>query len=83
MPVAGWSIQIGAYQDRASTDRALYKAIQTLPSPLNKGTAMIVPLRTTDATWVFRARIGGYSREQAMQACRHLDDCLTISPSSN
>lgn len=83
MPAVGWSIQIGAYQDRSSTDQALYKAIQKLPSPLNRGTAIIVPLKTSDSSWVFRARIGGYTKEQALQACRYLDDCLTISPSSN
>jgi D-alanyl-D-alanine carboxypeptidase len=75
-----WSIQIGAFQDRVSTDRVLYTAIKSLPSPLNKGNPVIVPLRTADASWVFRARIAGYSREQAVQACRYLDDCLTISP---
>ena len=75
-----WSIQIGAFQDRVSTDQVLYRAIKSLPSPLNKGNPVIVPLRTADASWVFRARIAGYSREQAIQACRYLDDCLTISP---
>lgn len=78
-----WSIQIGAFQDRVSTDQALYKALQKLPSPLNRGNAIIVPLRTAEATWMFRARIAGYTREQALQACRYLDDCLTISPSAN
>lgn len=75
-----WSIQIGAFQDRTSTDQVLYRAIKSLPSPLNKGMPVIVPLRTADASWVFRARISGYNREQAIQACRYLDDCLTISP---
>lgn len=79
----GWSVQIGAFQDRLSTDQAIYRAIQKLPAPLNRGNAMIVPLRTVDATWMFRARIGGYTKEQALQACRYLDDCLTISPSAN
>lgn len=80
---AGWSIQIGAFQDRVSTDQAIYKALQKLPTPLNRGNALIVPLRTADATWMFRARIGGYTKEQAMLACRYLEDCLTISPSAN
>lgn len=80
---AGWSIQIGAYQDRVSTDQALYRATQKLPAPLNKGTALVVPLRTASETWVFRARIGGYTKEQALQACRYLDDCLTLSPGAN
>lgn len=79
----GWSVQIGAFQDRLTTDQAIYRAIQKLPSPLNRGNPMIIPLRTAEATWMFRARISGYTREQAMQACRYLDDCLTISPTAN
>jgi D-alanyl-D-alanine carboxypeptidase len=79
----GWSVQIGAYQDRPSTDQALYKATQKLPAPLNLGEAMIIPLKTSQSTWVFRARIGGFTKEQALQACRYLDDCLTISPTAN
>lgn len=80
---SSWSIQIGAFQDRITTDQAIYRALQRLPSPLNRGNAQVVPLRTAEATWMFRARIAGYTREQAMQACRYLDDCLTISPSAN
>jgi D-alanyl-D-alanine carboxypeptidase len=79
---ATWSIQIGAFQDRVSTDQVIYRALQKLPAPLNRGRPVIVPLRTAEASWVFRARIAGYSREQAVQACRHLQDCLTIAPQS-
>lgn len=78
-----WAIQIGAFQDRVSTDQVLYRALKSLPSPLNRGNPVIVPLRTADASWVFRARIAGYSQQQAIQACRYLDDCLTISPQAN
>jgi len=78
-----WSIQIGAFQDRVSTDQALYRALKSLPAPLNRGNAVIIPLRTAEATWVFRARIAGYTQDQAIQACRYLDDCLTVSPHTN
>lgn len=80
---AGWSIQIGAYQDRVSTDQALARATQKLPAPLNKGTALVVPMKTAANTWVFRARLGGYTKEQAQQACRYLDNCLPLSPGAN
>lgn len=82
-PAPGWSVQIGAYQDRTGTDRALYQAVQKLPVPLNKGTPLVVPLKTSSSTWMFRARIGGYTKEQALQACRYLDQCLPISPGTN
>ena len=78
-----WAIQIGAYQDRVSTDQALFRALKKLPAPLNQGTALVVPLRTSDARWVFRARIEGYTRDQAIEACKHLRDCLTVSPNAN
>ena len=78
-----WSIQIGAFQDRISTDQAIYRALQQLPAPLNRGEAIVMPLRTSEAKWVFRARIGGYSKVQAEQACRVLTNCLVISPAVN
>lgn len=79
----GWSIQVGAYQDRISTDQAIFNAIRKLPSPLNRGRPLVIPLRTANNAWVFRARITGFTYEQAMQACRYLDDCLTLSPMAN
>lgn len=78
-----WSVQIGAYQDRVGTDQALYRALKNLPEPLNRGTPQVIPLRTSDSSWMFRARIAGYTREQATKACTYLKDCLTIAPSSN
>lgn len=78
-----WSVQIGAYQDRVSTDQAIYRALKTLPAPLNRGSAMVVPLRTSDARWVFRARIAGYTRAEALKACQYLDDCHPVAPSPN
>ena len=81
---SGWSVQVGAFQSRVATDQALYKAMNKLPAPLNsRATAMIVPLRTADANWVFRARLSGFTQAEAQQACSHLQDCLTISPQAN
>jgi D-alanyl-D-alanine carboxypeptidase len=78
-----WAVQIGAYQDRVSTDQALYRALKDLPAPLNRGNPVIVPLRSSDASWVFRARIAGYTRAQAIEACKHIENCLPISPNAN
>lgn len=85
-PAAGtdtWAVQIGAYQDRVSTDQVLYRAIKKLPAPLNKGNPVVVPIRTSDARWVFRARIGGYTRAEAIKACQHLADCHPVAPNAN
>jgi len=78
-----WAVQIGAYQDRVGTDQAIFRALKKLPAPLNRGTPQIVPLRTSSATWVFRARIGGYTQAQANKVCSYLNDCLPISPNAN
>lgn len=78
-----WHIQIGAFEDRAATNQALYTAMAKLPKSLNKGKTLVVPLRTTDGKWIFRARLGGYSQSEATQACSYLRDCLTIPPQGN
>lgn len=78
-----WSIQIGAYQSRLATDQALYQAIRKLPAHLAGANALVVPLRTSDARWVFRARLSGYTRDQAIEACQYFSDCLPISPQTN
>lgn len=78
-----WSVQIGAYQSRLATDQALYQAMRKLPPHLGRASALVVPLRTTEATWVFRARLGGFTKDQAMEACKYLSDCLPISPQAN
>ncbi len=75
-----WSIQIGAYQTRAATDQAIYQAEQRLPAHLKKNQSVVVPLRTADASWMFRARLSGYSQHEANEACLYFKDCLTISP---
>ncbi len=78
-----WSVQIGAYQDRVSTDQAIYRALKALPTPLKKGNGVVIPRRTSDAKWVFRARIAGYTRAEALKACQYLDDCLPVAPNTN
>ncbi len=78
-----WSVQIGAYQSRLATDQALYQAMRKLPSHLARANPLVVPLRTTEATWVFRARLSGFSKDQAIEACKYLSECLPISPQAN
>jgi D-alanyl-D-alanine carboxypeptidase len=82
-----WQIQIGAFGDRAATNKALYDAMMKLPKHLNKGKTLVVPLRTEDAQWVFRARLSGYTRSEAIEACNHIKtaakDCLPIAPQTH
>ncbi len=78
-----WSVQIGAYQDRVSTDQAIYRAVESLPASLRHGNPVVIPLRTGEAKWIFRARLSGYTKTQAYHACRVLQNCLVISPTAN
>lgn len=80
--VRNWQIQIGAFQDRRATDNALYKAQGKLPAHLKFATPLVAPLRTSDSQWVFRARFSGYTRSEALEACRALGGCLTIAPTA-
>lgn len=76
-----WSIQVGAFQSRAMTDKALRTAQAKLPAHLQGGRPVIVP-QSTGGAMIFRARIQGYSELQANSACAHLGACLVVSPGS-
>jgi D-alanyl-D-alanine carboxypeptidase len=76
-----WSIQIGAYSSRATSDQAIHAAAKKLPVALS-GNPAIAPLKIKDG-WVFRARLGGYSREEAFQACKYVKDCMPVAPQNN
>lgn len=81
-PVEGnWSIQIGAWKQRAFSDKILKRAQYNLPADLLAvSEPTIVPLKSKKHGWVFRARFAGYTKEQAEQACTYFKDCMTVSP---
>ncbi|WP_435640576.1 D-alanyl-D-alanine carboxypeptidase family protein [Micavibrio aeruginosavorus] len=75
-----WSVQIGAFTNRMKTDQLLNNSQGKLPPQLAQvAQPVIVPLSAGSST-VFRARIKGFSRNQAIEACRYFTDCMTISP---
>jgi len=74
-----WAIQIGAFASRSQTDIALGKAIQKLPDHLRLAQPVIVPTKRGEA-WLFRARLNGYTEQQALAACTHLKDCIPVRP---
>ena len=76
---APWSVQIGAFKSRAATDKAIQQTLRVLPKRYAKGQPMIAPLRTANG-WLFRGRLSGYSKEEALSACNHLHDCLPVAP---
>lgn len=75
-----WSIQIGAFNSRVSTDDALRRAVQSLPAGLKKAQPLVVPMRSNSNQMMFRARLAGFNEDEARAACRYLRDCLVISP---
>lgn len=79
-PSGAWSIQVGAYGNKKATGDVLRRAVAALPSELAHVTrAEIASSRGTNGT-IFRARLSGYDRNQAIRACRHFRDCLVIAP---
>lgn len=78
----GWSVQIGAFQSRVATKAALKTAKSLLPVALRYSDEKVVPLRTANSRWVYRARLSGYSRTDAEKTCTHFKDCMTISPNA-
>lgn len=76
-----WSIQVGAYANRESTNRALAQNINRLPAALRIGHGNISP-RKTSGGWIYRARIEGYARDTAHAACQKLPDCIVLAPSN-
>lgn len=76
-----WSIQVGAFTSRAATDEVLHRSQQILPYPYSGARAVIAPLRTGDG-WLFRARLTGFTRTDAIRACSYIQDCLLIAPNT-
>ena len=74
-----WSIQVGAFSSRASSDKALYNAAQKLPAQYAQATPVIAPLKTEQG-WMFRARLSGFSKDTAYDACKYLDGCMAVAP---
>jgi D-alanyl-D-alanine carboxypeptidase len=75
-----WAIQLGSYPSRVKSDEALNAAISRLPADIRStASPVIVPLQSGDG-YVYRARLRGFSRDQASAACKYFNNCLTISP---
>ena len=75
-----WAIQLGSYNSRLLSDQVLASAITKLPGNLRPNAKpIIVPLKAGEG-WVYRARLHGFSREEASAACKYFNNCMAISP---
>ena len=74
----GWAVQVGAFSSHKASVRALNFAKRNLRG-INSGVDSIVPLMTNRGM-IYRARLSGLARNDAMRACRILkDNCLILT----
>ncbi len=74
-----WTIQVGAFTSRARSDNAIIKSKNKLPKDLRHDKSTTAPYKTAQG-WIFRARLHGYTKKSANDACRILNDCVAIAP---
>lgn len=74
-----WSIQIGAYEDKHATIMALKTALKQLPAYYQKATPTIAPLQMAN-NLLYRARLNGFTHQDASAACAYIRECITIAP---
>lgn len=81
---SNWSIQVGAFNSRLASDRAIQKAQDDLPYQLaSNAKPLILPARVNGSSHVvFRARLGGLDHKTALESCRALKECMIIAPGS-
>jgi D-alanyl-D-alanine carboxypeptidase len=76
-----WSIQIGAFSNRAATNKVLDQARSRLPPSLQHSTPFIAPVKSGER-WMYRAWLTGLNQQEAKAACGHYKDCIVVDPPS-
>lgn len=75
-----WGIQVGAYSDQNLTLSVASRTAQTLGAKYGvQAQPIVVPFQSQNGL-IYRARVGGLSQEQAVQACRTMTSCLVVQP---
>ncbi len=78
-----WSVQVGAFADRAASLRAVAAATERLATILTKADKQVVEVQTNQGA-LYRARLSGLDRNTAQTVCRQLTDqgqsCLLLPP---
>lgn len=79
----GWSIQIGAFSDKAEAQRRLSDTLNLGLSQLAGKAAFTMAFYKKDQL-LYRARIGGFDQKEARNTCRALKrqsiSCFTLAP---
>ncbi|OYQ36549.1 D-alanyl-D-alanine carboxypeptidase [Niveispirillum lacus] len=78
-----WAIQVGAFNDKAQSQRAVNQATQKAGTLLDSATPHLMEVSTAKGT-LYRARLTGLDEKTARRACAHLSksgqNCLTLPP---
>ncbi len=78
-----WAIQVGAFNDKAQSQRAVNQATQKAGTLLDSATPHLMEVSTTKGT-LYRARLTGLDEKTARRACAQLSKsgqkCLTLPP---
>lgn len=77
-----YGIQVGAYSQFKSAQRAASKATKSLPNLLADARVVIDQQKSSSNT-LYRARVFGLTRNDAESACRKLKDCMVLKSDSN
>lgn len=80
-----WAIQVGAFSNRQLARAATMAARQEEPTRLAHASTRIAAL-VRDERFLYRARLAGLTREEAVGACQRLGrirtSCIVVSPDS-
>jgi D-alanyl-D-alanine carboxypeptidase len=74
-----WAIQVGAFSSQQQSTEALKEALNKLPKYYAQAQPIIVPLQTS-RNKMYRARLSGYTSQDAYAACAYIQECITIAP---
>ena len=81
----GWAIQVGAFNDRATSQKAVNQATQRTGTLLDNATPHLMEVSTSKGTF-YRARLVGLDEKTARRACAQLSKngqkCLTLPPNA-
>ena len=79
----GWAVQVGAFANQNVAKSATNAARQHARDVLGSAQATVASVKQPGGT-LYRARLGGLSREAASQACERLSrartNCMVVSP---
>lgn len=80
---SGWGIQVGAFNDKASSQKAIALATQRAGTLLDSALPDVLEVKTAKGT-LYRARLMGLDEKSARNACAKLakvgHGCLTVPP---